>query len=93
MLGEVLGWFAIGQVPFLVVVTALLTSFGLLGLASQAALAKATGYALPASLAAIPAFAGASFTTCWLALRIAGIIPNAETSVAPRAERASDPAH
>jgi hypothetical protein len=84
LLGEVLGWFAIGQVPFLVVVIALLTSFGLLGLMLQAVLVKMTGYALPASLAAIPALLGASFTTRWLALRIARIIPNAETSAVSR---------
>jgi hypothetical protein len=83
-LGQILGWFAIGQVPFLVVVIALLTSFGLLGLMLQAVLVKMTGYGLPASLAAIPALLGASFTTRWLALRIARIIPNAETSAVSR---------
>jgi hypothetical protein len=84
MLDQVLGWFAVGRVPFLVVVIALLTSFGLLGLTLQSVLRQVTGYALPASLAAIPALIGASFTTRWLALRIARIIPNAETSAVSR---------
>ncbi len=84
VLDQVLGWFAVGQVPFLVVVIALLTSFGLLGLALQGFLTKLTGYALPASVAAIPAFVGASFSTRWLALSIARLIPNAETSAVSR---------
>lgn len=84
VLDHILGWFAIGRVPFLVVVVALLTSFGLLGLMLQAVLKQMTGYALPAGLATILAFVGASFTTRWLALRIARIIPNAETSAVSR---------
>jgi hypothetical protein len=84
MLDQILGWFAVGQVPFLVVVIALLTSFGLFGLALQGALAKLTGYTLPPSLAAIPAFVGASLSTRWLALRIGRLIPNAETSAVSR---------
>lgn len=83
-LAQVLGWFAVGRVPFLVVIIALLTSFGLLGLALQTVLKQVTGFMLPASLAAIPAFVGASFSTRWLALRIARIIPNAETSAVSR---------
>jgi hypothetical protein len=84
MLEQVLGWFAIGRVPFLVVVIALLTSFGLIGLMMQALLQHTIGTALPASLAAIPAFIGASFTTRWLALQIARIIPREETSAVSR---------
>jgi hypothetical protein len=84
VLSQVLGWFAIGRVPFLVVIIALLTSFGLIGLLLQGMLNNLTGFMLPASLAAIPAFVGASFTTRWLALRIARIIPNAETSAVSR---------
>jgi hypothetical protein len=84
MLGQVLGWFAIGRVPFLVAVIALLTSFGLIGLALQGGLRLLTGAALPGSLAAIPALIGASFTTRWLALRIARIVPKEETSAVSR---------
>ena len=84
MLVQVLGWFAVGRVPFLVVVIALLTSFGLVGLILQAVLRQMTGYPLPASLAAIPALVGASFTTRWLALQIARIIPKEETSAVSR---------
>lgn len=84
MLAQVLGWFAVGRVPFLVVMIALLTSFGLIGLTLQAVLRQMTGYPLPASLAAIPALVGASFTTRWLALRIARIIPKEETSAVSR---------
>jgi hypothetical protein len=84
MLEQVLGWFAVGRVPFLVIVIALLTSFGLVGLTLQAVLRQAMGYPLPASLAAIPALVGASFSTRWLALRIARIIPKEETSAVSR---------
>jgi hypothetical protein len=83
-LNHVLGWFAVGRVPFLVVIVALLTSFGLIGLLLQGLVMQATGYAPPASLAAIPAFVGAAFSTRWLALRIARIIPNVETSAVSR---------
>jgi hypothetical protein len=54
MLEHVLGWFAVGRVPFLVVVIALLTSFGLIGLSLQAGLRQMTGYPLPASLGRFP---------------------------------------
>jgi hypothetical protein len=84
VLGVVLGWFAVGRVPFLVVIIALLTSFGLLGLGLQAMLGKLTNTMLPASLASIPALIGASFTARWLALGIARIIPHAETSAVSR---------
>jgi hypothetical protein len=84
MLEQVLGWFAVGRVPFLVVVIALLTAFGLIGLTLQGVLRQLTGYPLPASLAAIPALVGASFTTRWLALQIARIIPKEETSAVSR---------
>lgn len=84
MLEQVLGWFAVGRVPFLVIVIALLTAFGLIGLTLQAVLQQMTGYPLPASVAAIPALVGASFTTRWLALRIARIIPKEETSAVSR---------
>src|SRR5688572_9303124 len=50
MLEQVLGWFAVGRVPFLVVVIALLTAFGLIGLTLQGVLRQLTGYPLPASL-------------------------------------------
>ena len=83
-LGHVLGWFAVGRVPFLVVIVALLTSFGLFGLAIQGLLRQMTGAMLPASLAAVPALIGASVTTRWLALQVARIIPNAETSAVSR---------
>lgn len=83
-LEQILGWFAVGRVPFLIVIIALLTSFGLIGLAVQGVLKGMTGYALPAGLAAIPAFVGASFATRWLAFGIARIIPKAETSAVSR---------
>lgn len=84
MLEQVLGWFAVGRVPFLVVVIALLTAFGLIGLILQGVLRQLTGYPLPASLAAIPALVGASFATRWLTLQIARIIPKEETSAVSR---------
>jgi hypothetical protein len=84
MLEQVLGWFAIGRVPFLVALIALLTSFGLIGLALQGGLRLVTGYVLPGSVAAIPALIGAAFTTRWLALRLARIIPKEETTAVSR---------
>ena len=64
-LGQILGWFAVGRVPFLIVVVALLTSFGLFGLTLQTLARQMTGHMLPATVAAIPALVGAAFTTRW----------------------------
>jgi hypothetical protein len=79
-LGRVLGWFAIGKVPLLVVIVAFLTIFGLSGLILQNVWSGIAGSMLPASLASAPAFIVGLMTTRSLAFGLARLIPNSETS-------------
>lgn len=79
-LGRILAWFAIGRVPLLVVIIAFLTVFGLSGLILQNVWNGITGSLLPASVASVPAFIGGLLTTRYLALGLARLIPNSETS-------------
>ena len=80
MLGQILGWFAIGKVPFMIVLVAFLTIFGLLGLLLQSLSMNVTGMLMPASLASIPALIGGASTTRWVALGLARLIPSSETA-------------
>lgn len=79
-LGRLLGWFAIGKVPLLVVIVAFLTIFGLSGLILQNLWSSITGSMLPASLASVPAFIVGLMTTRYLAFGLSRLIPNSETS-------------
>lgn len=79
-LDRILGWFAIGRVPLMVVVVAFLTSFGLLGLILQSVWSGVSGFLLPTSLAVIPALVGGASITRWTALGLARLIPSTETS-------------
>ncbi|MEL6965010.1 MAG: hypothetical protein AAFO01_19845, partial [Pseudomonadota bacterium] len=79
-LDRILGWFAIGRVPLMVVVVAFLTSFGLLGLILQSVWSGISGFLLPTSLAIIPALIGGASITRWTALGLARLIPSTETS-------------
>ena len=80
-LDRILGWFAIGRVPLMVVVVAFLTSFGLIGLILQSIWSGISGFLLPTSLAVIPALVGGASITRWTALGLARLIPSTETSV------------
>ncbi len=79
-LDRILGWFAIGRVPLMVVVVAFLTSFGLLGLILQSVWSGISGFLLPTSLAIIPALIGGASITRWTAVGLARLIPSTETS-------------
>lgn len=78
---RILGWFAVGQVPLLVVIVAFLTIFGLTGLILQSLWQGVSGLLLPASLASIPALIVGTSTTRWVAFGLARLIPSTETSV------------
>lgn len=51
ILTKTLGWFRIGEVPFLIILIVFLTSFGLVGLFIQTTLFKMTGLILPGLIA------------------------------------------
>ena len=53
ILTKTLGWFRLGEVPFLIILIAFLTVFGLIGLFIQTTLFKMTGLILPGLIASI----------------------------------------
>lgn len=75
-----LGWLRVGQVPILVLIVIFLTSFGLIGLATQSAVHELTGYFLPAAVAWVPAIVGALPSVRVFGGAIARILPKEETS-------------
>ncbi|WP_282606071.1 YqiJ family protein [Pelagibius sp. Alg239-R121] len=75
----VLGFFGIGTVPFLVVLVAFLTSFGLVGLAEQYLVKALTGTYLPATIASMPALILGSSLSGRIALFFGRLIPSVET--------------
>lgn len=79
LLQAVLGFFGVGRVPLLVVLVAFLTSFGLAGYATQAAVYGVAGFYVPAVLASIPAAIVGSFLTRHLAILLGRVIPDVET--------------
>jgi hypothetical protein len=78
-LQSVLSFFGIGTVPFLVVLVAFLTGFGLAGLAIQFLFSSVAGLYLPASLASIPAVIAGSTISRRIALFFGKLIPSVET--------------
>ena len=54
-LSRVLGWMHIGEVPALIVLIVLLTTFGLVGLSMQSTLSQTFGFMLPVSIALLTA--------------------------------------
>ncbi|NQW12468.1 MAG: YqiJ family protein [Alphaproteobacteria bacterium] len=81
---EAIGWLRIGQVPFLVYLIVLLTSFGLIGLFTQSAVTSIFGAPLPASLAIVPA----GFLSLPVVRVVVGVVarvmPKVETSAVSR---------
>jgi hypothetical protein len=75
-----LGWLHVGAVPVLVVLVLFLTSFALCGFTLQSLASALTGYMIPASLAWIPALAGALPAVRFTGGRIARWMPKEETS-------------
>lgn len=78
-LSSVLGFFGIGTVPFLVVLVAFLTSFGLIGLGVQYLMNSFTGAYLPATIAAMPALVVGSTLSGRIAVFFGKLIPAVET--------------
>lgn len=78
-LHSILGFFGIGTVPFLVVLVAFLTSFGLIGLGIQYLFSAMTGAYLPATIAAMPALVVGSSLSGRIALFFGRLIPAVET--------------
>lgn len=78
-LQSVLSFFGIGSVPFLVVLVAFLTSFGLTGLAIQYGVGALTGGYLPATIASMPALIIGSSLSGHIARFFGRLIPSVET--------------
>ncbi len=78
-LSGLLGWLCVGRVPLLVLLVALLTSFGLAGFVVQSLVRSLTGGHLPALLAVVPAVMLALPPTRWLALGLSRMMPKEET--------------
>lgn len=79
VVSQILGWLYIGKVPFLIVLIALLTSFGIIGLILQSFAQSMFGGLLPALLAALVALAGALPVSRGFTAVIARIMPRDET--------------
>ena len=79
-LSKLLGWLYFGKVPFLVLLVAFLTIFGIAGLVVQGFVINLIGVFLPAWLATIPAFAVALPAVRLAGRGLARIIPSDETS-------------
>lgn len=79
LVSQLLGWLYIGKVPFLIVLIALLTSFGIVGLIMQSLIQSLLGLMLPALLAAPLALAGALPVSRGFTAGIARIMPRDET--------------
>ncbi len=78
-LQSVLSFFGIGTVPFLVVLVAFLTSFGLTGLAVQYGVKVMTNAYLPATYASMPALIIGSSLSGRIAQFFGRLIPSVET--------------
>lgn len=79
-LSKILGWLRIGQVPALIILIILLTSFGLVGLFLQALANNTFGVMMPAWLASVVAFALSLPVVRALGGGLAKILPKDETS-------------
>lgn len=76
---QLLGWLYVGKVPFLIVLIALLTSFGIAGLLLQSLVQTLSGYLLPSLLAAPLALVGALPVSRGFTAGIARVMPRDET--------------
>ena len=79
-LGALLSWLRIGQVPILVLLVILLTSFGVIGLAIQGMTHDSFGFVWPGWLASIPAFLLSLPTLRVVGGLIGRVMPRDETS-------------
>jgi len=79
LVSQLLGWLYIGKVPFLIVLIAVLTSFGIIGLIMQSIVQSLFDFVLPSLLAAPVAFVGALPVSRGFTAGIARIMPRDET--------------
>ncbi len=79
LFSQFLGWLCIGKVPFLVLLVAFLTAFGLAGILLQSLIAGLFGTYLPALFASFAALFLALPPTRWFALGLARLMPKEET--------------
>jgi Protein of unknown function (DUF1449). len=77
---SILAWLSVGKVPVLIVLAALLFSFGVMGVVIQNTVSGTLGFMLPAWLAVIPAFIIALPMTRYIGLGLARVMPREETS-------------
>lgn len=84
-LSRVLGWLRIGQVPVLILLIILLTSFGLIGLGIQSFLHGSVGLLLPGWVASIPALFMSLPVVRVLGGGLAKIMPKDETDAVSEA--------
>lgn len=80
IIGRVLSWLRVGQVPILVLIVVFLVGFGISGLMLQKFLLLTFGFMLPAAIASIPAFVISIPTVRVLGSGLNRIIPKDETS-------------
>ena len=81
---QILSWFSVGRVPFLVLMVIALTAFAICGYAVQWATFGATGSTLAAWIAAIPALIGAGYATRHLGRWFGDIFPRDHSEAASR---------
>lgn len=80
LIGRVLAWLYVGQVPVLIVLVVFLGVFGILGLFGQSFLRQITGLALPAMIAAPAVFIASLPVVRWAAGGLAKILPKEESN-------------
>jgi len=80
LLGRVLAWLYVGQVPLLVVLVVFLGVFGIFGLIGQTLLRQLTGFALPGLIAAPAILFAAMPLVRWTTGGLARILPKEESS-------------
>lgn len=80
IIGRVLSWLRVGQVPILVLIVVFLVGFGISGLILQKFLLLTFGFMLPAAIASIIAFVISIPTVRVLGSGLNRIIPKDETS-------------
>ena len=78
-LSQFLSWLCVGKVPVLILLAALLGSFGLVGLGLQNGLSAVFGFRLPAVAASVVALVAALPMTRMIGLAVARILPREET--------------
>jgi hypothetical protein len=84
-LTRLLGWLRIGQVPVLILLIILLTSFGLIGLGIQSVAHGAVGFMLPGWIASVPALIVSLPVVRVLGGGLAKVMPKEETDAVSEA--------